>query len=71
LVWKRWKRGRTRYSELVALGVPRERAALGALGKSPWRMSRSPVVSEALSNAYWRNSGLRSMAERYRELRLA
>ena len=30
VVWKRWKRGKTRYRELVALGVPRQRAALGA-----------------------------------------
>jgi RNA-directed DNA polymerase len=71
LLWKRWKRGRTRYRELVALGVPRERAALGAVGKSPWRMSRSPVVHEALSKAYWRKSGLKSIVERYHELRLS
>jgi group II intron reverse transcriptase/maturase len=71
LVWKRWKRGRTRYRELVKLGVPRERAALGAVGTSPWHMAATPAVNEALSNAYWRNSGLNSMVERYRELRLA
>jgi group II intron reverse transcriptase/maturase len=71
LVWKRWKRGRTRYRELVALGVPRERAALGAVGKSPWHMSKSPVVNEALSNTFWRNSGLKSLIGRYRELRSA
>ena len=70
LVWKRWKRGKTRYRKLVALGVPRDRAALGAAGTSPWRMSCTPVVHEALNNAYWRKSGLRSIAERYRELRL-
>jgi len=68
LVWKRWKRGKTRYRELVALGVPTNRAALGAVGKSPWRMSRSPVMNEALSNAYWQKLGLRSIAERYRQL---
>ncbi|MEK7993540.1 MAG: group II intron reverse transcriptase/maturase, partial [Planctomycetota bacterium] len=28
MVWKRWKRGTTRYRELVKLGVPRERAGL-------------------------------------------
>jgi RNA-directed DNA polymerase len=71
IVWKRWKRGRTRYRELVALGVPRSRAALGAVGKSPWRMSKTPVVNEALSNAYWRNLGLEGLSERYRRLRLA
>jgi hypothetical protein len=71
LLWKRWKRGRTRYRELVALGVPRERAALGAIGKSPWHMSRTPVVNEALSNAYWRSAGLESLIARYRKLRLS
>jgi group II intron reverse transcriptase/maturase len=71
LVWKRWKRGKTRYRELVALGVPTSRAALGAVGKSPWRMSRSPVVNEALNNAYWQKLGLKSIAERYRQLSCA
>jgi len=71
MVWKRWKRGRTRYRELVALGVPRSRAALGAVGKSPWRMSNTPVVNEALNNAYWRKLGLEGLSERYRQLRLA
>jgi len=71
MVWKRWKRGRTRYRELVALGVPRERAALGAVGTSPWRMSRTPVVNEALSNAYLQKLGLEGIGERYRRLRRA
>jgi len=69
MLWKRWKRGTTRYRELVRLGVPPERAALGAVRTSPWRMSRILVVHEALSNAYWRNLGLESIAERYTKLR--
>jgi RNA-directed DNA polymerase len=69
MVWKRWKRGTTRYKELVKLGVPRERAGLGALGNSPWRMANSPVIKEALSNDYLRNSGLKSIKTRYQELR--
>jgi len=71
LLWKRWKRGRTRYRELVALGVPRERAALGAVGKSPWHMAKTPVIHEALSNTYWRNTGLESLLGRYRKLRVS
>ena len=69
LVWKRWKRGKTRYRELVALGVPRKRAGLGAIGTSPWRMAASPVVNEGLSDAYWQQRGLRSIVARYRQLR--
>jgi RNA-directed DNA polymerase len=71
LVWKRWKRGPTRYKELRKLGVPPGRAGLGAVGKSPWHMSKSPVIHEALSNAYWRNAGLKSIKDRYQELRTA
>jgi group II intron reverse transcriptase/maturase len=71
MVWKRWKRGTTRYRNLVKLGVPKSRAALGAVGKSPWHMSKSPVINEALSNARWRNAGLKSLKTRYEELRSA
>jgi group II intron reverse transcriptase/maturase len=69
LLWKRWKRGTTRYRELARLGVPNERAALGAIGTSPWRMAHSPVVHEALSNAFWRSSGLEGLLPRYNQLR--
>ena len=68
MIWKRWKRGTTRYRELRKLGVPQGRAGLGAVGKSPWHMSKSPVINEALSNAYLRNSGLRNLKDRYQEL---
>jgi group II intron reverse transcriptase/maturase len=71
MIWKRWKRGTTRYRELVKLGVPRGRAGLGAVGKSPWHMSKSPVINEALSNTYLRNSGLKSLKARYQELRFS
>jgi RNA-directed DNA polymerase len=69
ILWRRWKRGATRYRELVRLGVPKERAALGAVGTSPWRMSRSPIIHEALNIAYWRSTGLESITERYNQLR--
>jgi group II intron reverse transcriptase/maturase len=68
MIWKRWKRGTTRYRKLRKLGVPEGRAGLGAVGKSPWHMSKSPVINEALSNAYLHNSGLKSLKDRYQEL---
>jgi group II intron reverse transcriptase/maturase len=69
MLWKRWKRGTTRYRELVRLGIPPERAALGAAGTSPWRMAQAPVVCEALSNAFWQKAGLESISKRYFKLR--
>lgn len=68
IIWKRWKRGRTRYRELVKLGIPEWRAQEGAGGKSPWHMSRTPVINEALSVRYFRNLGLRSIKDRCQEL---
>jgi group II intron reverse transcriptase/maturase len=69
MLWKRWKRGRTRYRKLVELGVPPELAALGAGGSSPWRMAATPAVNMALSNAYWAREGLINITERYRQMR--
>lgn len=68
MVWKRWKRGKTRYRELVKLGIPKWQAQGGAGGKSPWRMAHTPVMQMALSNAHWQNSGLKSLKDRYQEL---
>jgi group II intron reverse transcriptase/maturase len=70
MVWKRWKRGTTRYRNLVKMGIPKWRAQEGAGGKSPWHMAKSPVINEALSNTRWRNAGLKSLKTRYVELRL-
>ena len=71
IVWKRWKRGKTRYRELVKRGILLHEARLGAKGKSPWRMSKTLVVHQALKDAYWRNLGLKSLKIRYQELRLS
>ena len=68
MVWKRWKRGTTRYRNLVKMGIPKWRAQGGAGGKSPWHMAKSPVINEALSNARWRHAGLKSLKTRYEEL---
>jgi RNA-directed DNA polymerase len=69
MLWKRWKRGRTRYRKLIELGVSSELAALGAGGKSPWRMAATPVVNMVLSNVYWEREGLINITGRYRQLR--
>jgi RNA-directed DNA polymerase len=71
MIWKRWKRGTTRYRELVKLGVPKRWAQEGAGGTSPWRMAASPVINQALSNGYFREIGLKSIKIRYQELRVA
>jgi RNA-directed DNA polymerase len=69
IVWKRWKRGKTRYRELVKRGILPYEARLGARGKSPWRMSKTLVVHKVLGDAHWQNLGLISLRIRYQELR--
>jgi RNA-directed DNA polymerase len=71
LVWKRWKRGTTRWRELVKLGIPPRLAGLGAVQHGPWRMAATPIVQWGLSNAFWQQQGLRSITERYIQLRSA
>ncbi len=70
LLWKRWKKPRARWRNLVALGVPPQWACEAAgSGKGTWRLSAAPPVQQALSNAYWRRQGLLSITERYHQLR--
>jgi len=70
-LWKQWKRVRTRYRELRALGLP-ERVVheFANARKGPWRMAHGPM-NRALGNAYWQSQGLTSLIERYQRLREA
>src|SRR3989440_1400272 len=59
VVWKQWKRGRTRFRELRKRGVSQELAAQTAGSPhGPWRIATSPALSVALSNAYFAKLGL-------------
>lgn len=60
LMWKRWKRGATRYKRLRERGLSKDQAALGAGTGThgPWRMSLTPPINKALSVAYFRQLGL-------------
>ena len=63
IVWKQWKRGTTRFSELVRRGVERNLAAQTAgSAHGPWRISNSPALSIALPNKFFRRIELASLA---------
>jgi RNA-directed DNA polymerase len=62
--WRQWKTGRKRYAELVRRGVSREGAVIAAGSRrGPWRVSQSPSLDHALSNAYLASFGLPSLVE--------
>nr|PZN39076.1 MAG: group II intron reverse transcriptase/maturase [Bacillota bacterium] len=70
-VWKQWKRVRTRYRELRALGLPEWVVRQYANSrKGPWRMAGGPL-NRALGSAYWRTQGLLSLSESYQATRQA
>jgi RNA-directed DNA polymerase len=63
IVWKQWRRGRTRYTELRRRGVGRDLAACTAGSPhGPWRLSNSPALAIALPNAFLRSLNLPSLA---------
>lgn len=66
-LWKQWKRVRTRFRELRALGVPEWACFVMANSrKGPWEMARN--TNNALPTPYWEARGLRSLLRRYLEL---
>ncbi|PRR74778.1 hypothetical protein [Neomoorella humiferrea] len=70
-LWKQWKRVRTRYRELRALGLPEWVVHEYAnTRKGPWRMVHGPM-NRALGNTCWQSHVLMSLTERYLSLRKA
>jgi RNA-directed DNA polymerase len=62
VVWKQWKRGRTRFRELRKRGVSKDLAAKTAGSPhGPWRLANSPALALALPNAYLAELGLPPM----------
>lgn len=69
-IWKQWKRVRTRIRELRALNQPDWVAFMMAnTRRGPWEMARN--LNHAMARNYLEQLGLRSLEERYLELRRA
>ena len=65
VVWKQWKKGRTRFRELRKRGVSKDLAAQTAgSAHGPWRIANSPALSLALPNAYFDALGFPAMVIR-------
>jgi RNA-directed DNA polymerase len=65
VVWKQWKRGRTRFRELRKRAVGTDLAAQTAGSPhGPWRLANSPALSIALPHAYFAQLGLPPLVAR-------
>ena len=70
IYWKRWKKVRTRYVNLIQLGVSRNRAKEWAnTRKGYWCISGSYVLTTTLTNRYFETLGFPNLIKRYEELR--
>lgn len=49
--WKQWKKIRTRFSQLIYLGIDKGKAwEFANTRKGYWRISRSPIMQRSLTN---------------------
>jgi RNA-directed DNA polymerase len=68
--WKEWKRTHTKRRNLIALGIPEQKAREWAGSrKGYWRISGSAPLQRALPNAYWADHGLKGFSDPYRRFR--
>jgi group II intron reverse transcriptase/maturase len=69
-LWQQWKRVRTRIRELRALGLKEHQVfEIANTRKGGWRTSHTPHLHKALGNAYWQSHGLKSLTQRYNDVR--
>lgn len=64
--WKRWKKIKTRYDNLVKLGIDEQKAReYSNTRKGYWRISNSPILTRALTNERLKKQGFPTITERY------
>lgn len=65
-IWKTWKRIRTRFANLKKLGIPESKAfEFACTRKGYWRISGSPIMQRAITNARLEKRGYVSMSTLY------
>ena len=65
-IWKQWKKIRTRYRNLVKLGIDNWKAwEYANTRKGHWKISGSPILSKSLHNKYLESIGFVSLTRTY------
>ncbi|MGF7401449.1 group II intron maturase-specific domain-containing protein, partial [Thermoanaerobacterium thermosaccharolyticum] len=65
-IWKQWKKIKTKYDNLLKLGLEKQKAwAYANTRKGYWRISNSQILSMTLTNKYFEDIGYRSLSKRY------
>lgn len=70
LIWKQWKRIRTKLRNLIKLGVPKQKAKEYAnTRKGYWRTADSPILGRSITNGLLRQSGYIFFSDYYKKVR--
>jgi RNA-directed DNA polymerase len=69
IILRHWRRKRTMVKRLVALGVKFDTAkrSIYAGRRTWWKLSHTQAVDQGLRNSYFRDRGLRSLADMWRQ----
>ena len=66
MYWKRWKRVRTRFENLIQLGIPRDQAWQWAnTRKSYWHTANSWILTRTVTSHYLKSRGFPEISERF------
>ena len=71
-IWKTWKLVKTKFKNLMKLGVPKQKAwEHSNTRKSYWRTSGSPILNKTITNQRLINHGFKSLSSQYQKVRLS
>lgn len=70
LIWKQWKRIRTKQRNLIKFGIPKQKAREFAnIRKGYWRTANSPILSRSITNERLKQSGYIFFSDYYKQVR--
>jgi len=71
VIWKQWKRIRTRLRNLIKLGIPIYKAwEFANTRKGYWNTARSPILSRTITNARLQSAGYLFFTDYYRGVKV-
>ena len=65
IVWKHWKKPRTKFRKLIGMELPNFQARIAWCRKKYWRLSKTPQLNTVMGIAYFKEKGLINLVERY------
>ena len=71
-VWKTWKKIRTKFNNLIKLGIQRNKAwEYANTRKGYWRIASSPILNKTITNQRLINHSFKSLSSQYEKVRLS